>query len=791
MKILVTGGSGFLGSHLCRALKTQGHDVTAPLSSTVDLRKAGSLEQLNHIIFDQIYHLAAWTQAGDFCLYHSGEQWVINQQMNTNLLAWWQQHQPQAKLIAIGSSCCYEPGTPHAEENFLRGMPIESLFTYAMTKRMLYTGLLALNKQFGLRFLFVIPSTLYGPDYHLDGRQMHFIFDLMRKMVDGKYHGQAVTLWGDGSQRRELIHVRDFVHATLKLAEKVDNDIVNIGGGAEFSIRHFAESLCKFLDYDPSKIQYDTTKYVGAKSKTLQIEKLKRLLPDFQHTPLESGLLETLSWYLKSLGLAAGAEGAPGVKLDAHQLVDQAITAIKDGKIEETLSLLDRARRIDPGTRDLNYLHAIILVHLKDFVAARAALDLELHAHPGNPAAKSLQEDLGRDLSAMPAPAPAATAVPQSENEARLIERFQSPSFAAPAVNQFVTTFLFGDGVGNCIRLVKKILDGWGIRSTIFAEGADERLRGEWTWFQQPAAHSSAQDFAFFHPSDGRSPIIPYLHQLPGKKFLYYHNITPSRFFAPYDQNTALICETAVQAVHALRPMFSGAVCDSEFNARDLVAMGYPAATVLPIPFFSTDFDAGLADAVTAKKYSDGLTNILFVGRFAPNKCQHEVVRAFDYYQKKINPNSRLILAGDPGGTSAYSAYVRQTIEELGAQNIVITGHISFSELIAFYQTARVLLCLSEHEGFCIPLLEAMHFNVPIAAFDSSAVSETLAGSKELLNSKEPESVAHAIDRLAKESTARTEAIEFQRNRIGKFSEKQFRERLAGFLLNQLAELPR
>ncbi len=298
MKIFVTGAGGFLGNHLTRALREAGHDVTGPSSKECDLRRAGSLAAFDATKFDRIYHLAAWTQAGDFCLTHAGEQWIINQELNTNVLHWWKERQPQAKLIAVGSSCCYEPGTPHREENFLRGMPIDSLFTYAMTKRMLYSGLLALNKQFGLRYLFVIPSTLYGPDYHLDGRQMHFIFDLMRKIVDGKQKGANVELWGDGTQRRELIHVRDFVRAALELSDRVDNDIVNIGGGKEYPIRTFAEMLSTIVGYDAKKIEYDTSKYVGAHSKVLETDKLHKLLPEFRLTELEAGLAETVDWYL-------------------------------------------------------------------------------------------------------------------------------------------------------------------------------------------------------------------------------------------------------------------------------------------------------------------------------------------------------------------------------------------------------------------------------------------------------------------------------------------------------------
>jgi GDP-L-fucose synthase len=307
VKIFVTGATGFLGTHLVKHLRSQGHEVSAVGSKECDLTRQGSLGVFNHTKWDQIYHLAAWTQAGDFCLKHPGAQWIKNQQINTNVLEWWHTWQPQAKMIAIGTSCCYEPGTPHVEERFLVGAPTESLYTYAMTKRMLLVGLQSLARQFGLRYLFVVPSTLYGPEYHLDGRQMHFIFDLLRKIVDGKYKGASVELWGDGTQRRELIHVDSFVTTMTCLAQYVDNDIFNIGAGEEFPIRCFAEMLSEYVGYDASKISYDTTKYVGATSKFLVVDKVRKAVPSFKPIPLDQGLQEIVRWYLAAQRLAQSA----------------------------------------------------------------------------------------------------------------------------------------------------------------------------------------------------------------------------------------------------------------------------------------------------------------------------------------------------------------------------------------------------------------------------------------------------------------------------------------------------
>lgn len=299
MNILVTGASGFLGRNLCPYLEKRGHRIVQLSSKNADLLKDEFLSTLNKENFDYIYHLAAWTQAGDWSLSHHGEEWIVNQEINTNMLTWWHEAQPQAKLIAMGSSCSYDPEFPHSEENYLLGKPTESLFTYAMTKRMLFVGLEALHSQFQHNYLCFVPSTLYGPSYHTDGRQMHFIFDLIRKIMRGKYYGEEVVLWGDGHQKRELVFVNDFVQIMVKLAETVDNELINIGGGEEYSIRDFAAMICKKIGYDPDLIRYDTSKYVGAKRKFLLTEKLNKLLPNAITTPLEEGLSYTIDWFEK------------------------------------------------------------------------------------------------------------------------------------------------------------------------------------------------------------------------------------------------------------------------------------------------------------------------------------------------------------------------------------------------------------------------------------------------------------------------------------------------------------
>jgi GDP-L-fucose synthase len=297
MNILITGASGFMGKSLSKRLDNGDNKLVLLNSRSADLTKDDSLLQYNDLKYDLIFHLAAWTQAGDFCLHHQGEQWIINQQINTNMLAWWQKYQPQAKMIAFGTSVSYAIEDNLSEENYMLGVPNEKFYAYAMSKRMLYSGLISLNRQFGMKYLYLVPSTLYGPGYHTDGRQMHFIFDLIRKIIRGKEYGEKVELWGDGYQRREIVFVDDFIDILLKLTANVDNEVINIGAGEDYNIREFATKICEIIGYDFSSIGFDTTKYVGAKSKFLSTKKLKTLLPDQKMSSLEQGVRKTIEWF--------------------------------------------------------------------------------------------------------------------------------------------------------------------------------------------------------------------------------------------------------------------------------------------------------------------------------------------------------------------------------------------------------------------------------------------------------------------------------------------------------------
>jgi len=298
VKVLITGATGFLGKHLVKKVERLGWDISISNSKIANLKNIENLYRYNDIRFDLIFHLAAVTKAGDYCLKHPGDQWLANQAINTNILEYWKTNQPHAKMICMGTSCSYSPDLEMVEENYLLGKPEKSLYTYAMTKRMLLAGLHAIEKQYGLKWLYFVPSTLYGPNFELDDN--HFIFDFIRNCYNAKNYNNEFVVWGDGEQRRELVYVDDAVDIMLNLLDK-ENEIYNIGTGQDNSINDFASMVAENFNFDQTLIGHDLTKYVGVKEKKINIQKtLAALNKDFLFKfSLDTGIKNSVKYFIE------------------------------------------------------------------------------------------------------------------------------------------------------------------------------------------------------------------------------------------------------------------------------------------------------------------------------------------------------------------------------------------------------------------------------------------------------------------------------------------------------------
>jgi len=352
-------------------------------------------------------------------------------------------------------------------------------------------------------------------------------------------------------------------------------------------------------------------------------------------------------------------------------------------------------------------------------------------------------------------------------------------------VVQLVSTLSFGDAVSNDAIALKKLLAQMGFTTGIYAEIIDRRLPRGIAQLLPEMPELSRGDVLIYHLSIG-SELNYKMDQFHCRKMMIFHNVTPPAFLAPYSRISEELCLQGLAGVLNLNRTFDECLAVSEFNRQNLLTAGYTCPIeVRPILIPFEDYDRE-PDAATVEKYSDGWTNILFVGRVAPNKKHEDIIRAFACYKKTVNPKSRLILAGSSGGMELYKKRLEDYIAALGVEDVVFPGHITFEQILAFYRTAHVFLCMSEHEGFCVPLVEAMYFNVPIVAYASCAVPDTLGGSGILLQDKDPVFTAAVIDRLVTDEALRASVLEKQRRRLADFSYEKvsslFQKQFTAFL---------
>ncbi len=244
-----------------------------------------------------------------------------------------------------------------------------------------------------------------------------------------------------------------------------------------------------------------------------------------------------------------------------------------------------------------------------------------------------------------------------------------------------------------------------------------------------------------------------------------HHNLTPMRYIAGWQPVAA---HGVVWGRGQLRELAERArlgIADSGYNERDLIESGFTRTTVVPILLDLSTLDVETA----AEPKRTAAVTWLFVGRLAPNKAQHDIVKAFAAYRRFHNPDARLHLVGG-GREEGYARTLGRFIHALGLDDAVtLTGGVSPAELVAYYRAADVFVVCSEHEGFCVPLLEAMHHRVPIVAFASTAVPETLGDAGLLLDVKDPCTVAAAVDRVVTDAPLRKQLVDAGAHRVREF----------------------
>jgi glycosyltransferase involved in cell wall biosynthesis len=354
-------------------------------------------------------------------------------------------------------------------------------------------------------------------------------------------------------------------------------------------------------------------------------------------------------------------------------------------------------------------------------------------------------------------------------------------------VHQMLADFAYGDAIGNDALAIRKQLRSWGLDSEIFAQHLHPRLENQARSVEEYVRQATEDDILIFHFSIGH-PLADRVLQMPGRKVIRYHNITPAKYL---ERTLPLAAERARMGraqLTRLAPQMELGLGVSPYNCSELEEAGCPLTEVVPI-LMDWEVLKTPPDPSVLSRFQDGRPTILHVGRVAPNKCLEDHIKA-QYWLNRLLPQTRLLLVGG-GGDTPYGIGLRKLADDLGVTNVHFAGHVSNAALMAYYQAADLYLCLSEHEGFCVPLVESMYFGLPIAAFASSGVPGTLDKAGWLIKEKTPALTAEITARILKDKALAQAMTDAGRARLEAFQPQTVASDLKRILTQHLnLELP-
>jgi len=357
-----------------------------------------------------------------------------------------------------------------------------------------------------------------------------------------------------------------------------------------------------------------------------------------------------------------------------------------------------------------------------------------------------------------------------------------------PAVHQVLATLGYGDAIGHEVLGIQRTLRAAGYQSDVFVETADPRLESLTHDYRELVDASHPENLLLHHFSIG-SKASRTAYAVPDRMALIYHNITPPEYFVGVHRTLARQCFRGRRELQAYVNRCEMALGDSEFNRQDLEAFGFPRTDVLPVvPDFSHLDEE--PDRFVADQFDDEWTNVVFVGRVIANKKIEDLIRNFHAYHTLYNPRSRLLIVGVFSLFERYLAGLNHLVEELGARDVHFVGHVSNAELVAYYEVADLFLCASEHEGFCVPLVEAFYKQIPVLAYAATAVPATMDGAGVLYEDQDPVYVAGLMDAILSDATLQDRIVEGQLEAVQRLRSKDFAGTLLGFV-NRILSSPR
>lgn len=353
-------------------------------------------------------------------------------------------------------------------------------------------------------------------------------------------------------------------------------------------------------------------------------------------------------------------------------------------------------------------------------------------------------------------------------------------------IDQCMAGFAIGDATSNAALLMRDALRALGFSSDIYCDPTglmpDARdLCKSITDYQGRATDVIIHHFGIWSRS------TDFFLAVPARKIICYHNITPGHFFRGYDDHIADRLDASRARLGELIQGCDACWAVSEYNALELRERGALPVHVLPLPFDPSATSSVSPSKALLARLRAPLTTILTVGRIAPNKRIEDLMRGFAHYQQHINPFSRLFIVGSDRSAPRYTTYLKWLSRELDAPNICFEGFVWPDALAAYYALADVYVSTSGHEGFCLPLLEAMAREIPVVAIRTGGVPEALDGAGMLLNASDPETVAHALRRFTSDPAKKSALLAGQAERLKRINARDIKQELLN-LLNPLLD---
>jgi L-malate glycosyltransferase len=349
-------------------------------------------------------------------------------------------------------------------------------------------------------------------------------------------------------------------------------------------------------------------------------------------------------------------------------------------------------------------------------------------------------------------------------------------------VDQWIPAYHWGDAIGDTARHMRDFLRARGFSSQIYCLDRDEGLESESELFSRFPVPGN-EDVTIYHFALP-SLMTPAFKKLKGRRILLYHNITPESFFSGFNPEMARISRLGREELQSLSAYVHSALADSEYNRQELDAIGYQNTDVFPL-FVDFEKYRRRENRFEYDIFNDGRTNILFTGRIAPNKKIEDLIRVLFYYKKYISPMVRVIIIGKTHSLPPYYRALIRMADDFYLQpdELCFTGHIPDDQMMALYKLSDVFLSLSEHEGFGLPFIESFIFDLPVIAYNCTAVPHTLGGAGILINHKRPDYVGELICRIKRDAALRSKIIQGQRRRLQQFKQDNPEARLLQHVL--------